>query len=216
MPEYCSFCGRPNPPYDMHHLAGEVNHSFWTVRVCKGDCHAILDALQWTRRTPRNKEMEPPDDIKFQTMVEGLSMAFGLASEYAGYTPATMAAGTIITRILKHDPNPITGKTFSMDGSYPKLKAKHAVRTAPKRTMCGENFQRVVSAMCSIMAFLVEESCGLLHPMAVMLRKMERMGPKLLFVNVSKADLLMALASCQEEIVQDTISKLSAEMGIEP
>jgi hypothetical protein len=213
MTEHCSFCGRINPPYEKHHIAGFINHPFWTVRACI-ECHIILSAWQWTRRTPLNKELEPPDEIKLQAILEGLSTAYNLACEYAGYTPATIAAGSIITKILKHDPDPMTGKVFSLDGSYPKLKARHPLRSAANLGMCGENFQRVIAAMCGIIAYLVEEKRGESDSLAILLRKLERMEPKTFVMNIAKADLLTALSTCDEEIIRDKLSKISAEMGI--
>ena len=90
----------------------------------------------------------------------------------------TIAAGSIITKILKHDPDPMTGKVFSLDGSYPKLKANIRFARLHILEMCGENFQRVLAAMCGIIAYLVEEKRGESDPLAILLRKLERMEPR--------------------------------------
>jgi len=214
MTEYCSFCGKINPPYQKHHIAGFINHPFWTVRACI-ECHIILTAWQWTRRTPLSKEIEPPDEIKLQAMFEGLSAAYDLACEYAGYTPAAIAAGTIIAKILKHDPDPMTGKVFSLDGNYPKLKARHPLVSPVHLRMCGENFQRVFAAMCSIIAYLVEEKRGESDQFAILLRRLERMKRGTSIMNIAKADLLTALSTCDEDVIKDQLSKMAAEMRIQ-
>jgi hypothetical protein len=208
---YCSLCGRFNPPYHRHHIAGRVNNATWTIRVCIA-CHNILSAWQWANRTPRNKGHMPPDEVKRQAMLQGLCDAFQLASEYVGAPASSIAVGALMSRLLKHDPDPMKGKDFSLQGDYPKLKAKQAVRAGNGR-MCGENFLRVVAAMCDIMASLAEHWYPDSELMS-MLVQISRNLPLRLPSGLRKGDFLIAISTADEEIIKEAALKLAAEIGV--
>ena len=208
---YCSLCGRHNPPYHRHHIAGRVNNALWTILVCIA-CHNILSAWQWANRTPRNKDNTPPDEVKIQAMLQGLCDAFQLASEYVGVAASSIAVGALIRRLLKHDPNPMKGKYFSLQGDYPKLKVKQPVRAGSGR-MCGENFLRVVAAMCDIMASLAEHW----YPdseLMDLLRQISRNLPLRWPVSLPNGDFLIALSTADEEIIKEATLKLAADIGV--
>lgn len=211
MTQYCSLCGRNNPPYEHHHIAGHVNNARWKITVCIA-CHNILSALQWANRTPRNKDNMPPDEVKRQAMLQGLSDAGQLASEYLGAAASSIAAGAIIKRLLKHDPDPMKGKEFSLQGHYPKLKAMQPVRPGNGR-MCGENFLRVVAAICELMASLAEHWPSNSEAMSL-LGQIARNIPLRWPASLPNGDFLIALSTADEEIIKGAALKLAAEMGV--
>ena len=208
---YCSLCGRINPPYERHHIAGHVNSALWKIIVCIA-CHNVLSAWQWANRTPRNKDNMPPDEVKRQAMLQGLCDAFQLASEYGGAAASSIAGGALIRRLLKHDPNPMKGKDFSLEGDYPKLKVKQPVR-AGSGLMCGENFLRVVAAMCDIMASLAEHWYPDSELMSL-LGQISRNLPLRWPASVPSGDFLIALSTADDGIIKVAALKLAAEMGV--
>lgn len=211
MTVYCSLCGRNNPPYQRHHIAGHVNNALWTIIVCMA-CHNILSAWQWANRTPRNKNNMPPDEVKTQAMLQGLCDAFQLASEYVGVPASSIAVGGLIRRLLKHDPDPLKGKVFSIDGDYPKLKVKQPVRPGNGR-MCGENYLRVLTATCDIMASLTEHwnpESELMNLLSQISRNLPLRWP----ASVPKGDFLVAISTADEEIIKEAALKLAYEIGV--
>jgi hypothetical protein len=212
MTVYCSLCGRNNLPYDLHHIAGHVNNALWKIIVCRSDCHNILSAWQWANRTPRNKDHIPPDEVKLQAILQGLCDALQLASEYLGAPEISIAVGALIRRLLKHNPDPMKGKEFSIGGDYPKLKANQPVRPGNGR-MCGENFLRVLAAICHIMAALTEHwnpDSELINLLSQISRNLPLRWPG----RLPTGDFLVAISTADEEIIKEAALKLAAEIRV--
>lgn len=220
MSRLCSFCGVAEPPnaisvqkHQAHHVAGFVNHPFFTVLVCT-DCHPIFNGWQYAQRIPmrtKNKressgkhipagwgDRELPPNVRFQAVIRGLDQAYAMLSLQVDSTTKLYDISHTIRTVMRQHPDMLTGVTFGEDGDFPKVKAKNPA-ALPKMTT--HNRERTIGALFGMLAFLIEEAWGEDHELSLTLRRIER-NPLATLAEMERPDEAIILTGQVQEIIR--------------